>query len=418
MSETLSAIASKEGYKTLFLGKWHLNVINDISEGWNFGEWLASSGNAPTYDVTCFCDANPLKCHAGHYSNKRKLGPNYDCTLFKDPHNEQVESRNQASALLIADQFDEFANKLEATDSFLSLIFFHEPHIPYIASPQVRDYLINGPLKDLPDEHNRGRAADYFGCIMGVDDAVGQVRDTIKRLGRSEDTFMVFSSDNGPEDYSKGGYGSSGPLRGRKRSLFEGGHRVPGIVEWPQRISHNIRSNSLVSMLDVSATILEVIYQDNPQVYRDLSTRLDGKSFLSALSPGNTKFEWDREEPLVFCSHSQLQRGVKFTICQNLAIMNQEFKMVMSLNKNNWVLDRHRLYKYHETEYTTVPPTSPSFQKNFDLLKDQAHDWTSSVLRSSVRKCRFPPQDISLPSDDDYLYHDTYAYNQAPAFFT
>lgn len=74
----------------------------------------------------------------------------------------------------------------------------------------------------------------YFGSISAMDEPVGRLRDALRRWGAAENTMLWFTSYNGPENRTPG---SPEPFRGRKRSLYEGGVRVAGLLEWPARIS-------------------------------------------------------------------------------------------------------------------------------------------------------------------------------------
>lgn len=146
-----------------------------------------------------------------------------------------MESRNETSANRVAHAFYRFISSLQESEAFFAILAFNEPHIPFIASPSVRKLFLSDPLFLNFARQNASMVADYYGAVEALDHAVGLVRSWLKDMGRSQDTFVVFSSDNGPEtlkfnDLSRSGYGSAGNFLGKKRSLLEGGHRVPGLL--------------------------------------------------------------------------------------------------------------------------------------------------------------------------------------------
>jgi arylsulfatase A-like enzyme len=110
-----------------------------------------------------------------------------------------------------------------ASKPFFAVIWFHTPHLPVVTGKKYRDLYRDRPLKEQL----------YYGAISAMDEQVGRLRGALRRWGASENTMLWFASDNGPENRTPG---SPGPFRGRKRSLYEGGVRVPGLLEWPARI--------------------------------------------------------------------------------------------------------------------------------------------------------------------------------------
>ncbi len=115
----------------------------------------------------------------------------------------------------------------------------HDVHAPKI--PQKRFAGVSG----------LGERADM---LLGLDDAIGQILQTLDRLHLAKDTLIIYSSDNGAYVNDEQGHRPTGPFRGIKSQSWEGGHRVPFIARWPARIQPGV-STDLVSTLDVPATI-------------------------------------------------------------------------------------------------------------------------------------------------------------------
>jgi arylsulfatase A-like enzyme len=140
---------------------------------------------------------------------------------------------------------------------FLAVVWFHTPHSPVVAGPRYRQ-LYEGYSEDK--QH-------YYGCITAMDEQIGRLRRELRRLKIADNTIVFFTSDNGPA--GKGGgilqypggrqQGSAGLFRGRKGSLYEGGIREPGLMEWPAGIRSPRKIYMPVSTCDYFPTILSIL---------------------------------------------------------------------------------------------------------------------------------------------------------------
>lgn len=112
-----------------------------------------------------------------------------------------------------------------------------------------------------------------------IDNTVGEVEAKLKALGLSDNTVIIFASDNGPheEGYHKVDFfDSNGPLRGSKRDLYEGGIRVPMIVKWPGKVKAGSVTDHPSAFMDVLPTLCDIAGADVPK-------EIDGISFLPTL---------------------------------------------------------------------------------------------------------------------------------------
>jgi arylsulfatase A len=137
---------------------------------------------------------------------------------------------------------------------FFLYVPFNSPHAPIV-----------------PIEKFRGssKAGGYGDFMVQTDDNVGRILKALSDNGFAENTLVIFSADNGPERYAyervrNFQHRSAGPLRGLKRDLWEGGHRVPFIVRWPGHVKPGAVSDALVSQVDVMATLAAVVGADLP----------------------------------------------------------------------------------------------------------------------------------------------------------
>jgi arylsulfatase A-like enzyme len=116
------------------------------------------------------------------------------------------------------------------------------------------------------------KRGSYGDAVQEIDDGVGRIVETLKKLGIDENTLLIFTSDNGPwnedQDFmGLGGDGSTGsalPLRGWKGDTLEGGMRVPAVMQWPGHIPAGSRCDELASALDLLPTFAGLADTDIP----------------------------------------------------------------------------------------------------------------------------------------------------------
>jgi len=128
----------------------------------------------------------------------------------------------------------------------------------------------------------------YYGCVTAMDEQTGRLRSELRKLGIAETTMLWFCADNGPAGEGGGckqvpggrQQGSSGPFRGRKGSLYEGGIRVPGLLVWPERFPEPRTIDVPCSTCDYFTTVMDVWGYQLPEALR---RPYDGISLLSIL---------------------------------------------------------------------------------------------------------------------------------------
>ncbi|MGB1788287.1 MAG: sulfatase family protein [Limisphaerales bacterium] len=263
---TLAELLKKQGYTTGHFGKWHLGTLTKTVKDANRGGPRGAKNYSPPqvngFDA-CFSTESkvptwdPLFRPKGNNSRQwwdpvmAASDANPYGTAYWNEHGESVtENTRGANSRVIMDRAIPFIQKAtQARQPFFSIIWFHTPHLPVVAGPEFM-----AMYKDHPKY-----AQHYYGCITAMDEQVGRLRSELRKLGAAENTLLFFCSDNGPEGQTGKAPGSAGHLSGRKRSLLEGGIRVPGLVEWPARIKPGRTTNVPCVTSDYLPTILALI---------------------------------------------------------------------------------------------------------------------------------------------------------------
>ncbi|MFK7830699.1 MAG: sulfatase [Congregibacter sp.] len=291
---TLADLAKQRGYRTAIIGKWHLNG----------GLHLA---NAPQprdfgfdyqYGLAAWVKNSAVANSAGTPRN----GEMFPDNMFRN--NEPVGPTQKFSAELVSDDAIAWLDK-DGTDPFFLLLTYSEVHTP-IASPAAYreryDAFLTAESRSNPltyyfdwrDRPWRGRG-EYYANISFLDAQLGRVLEYLRDRGALDNTLVVFSSDNGPvtdaalTPWELGMAGETAGLRGKKRFLFEGGIRVPGILRYPAKIRARQVFDAPVTALDLFPTLAETLSAET-----DESVPIDGQSLWPLL----TNHTLNREKPL------------------------------------------------------------------------------------------------------------------------
>lgn len=213
---TVAEALKTAGYTTGHFGKWHLGSLrpdSSVNPGQSgFDEWFSSPN---------FFEVDPWMCDNG----------------------KAVKTTGEGSEVVVKRAL-EFIRKAKSSDKpFLAVIWFGSPHAPHVGTE--RDLAL------YPDHPKKQQ--NFLAEITAMDRAMGQLRTGLRELGLSDDTLLWYNSDNGaiPE-------GSTGGLRAKKGSLYEGGLRVPGLMEWPARLKQPRVVTLPVCTMDIYPTLLEL----------------------------------------------------------------------------------------------------------------------------------------------------------------
>jgi len=213
---TVAEALKSAGYVTGHFGKWHLGSVrkgSPVNPGASgFDEWLSTEN---------------------YYDN--------DAILSREGVAVQTEGE---SSIVTADAAIEFLRKhVGGEKPILAVVWFGSPHSPHRASAEDLALYTDQP----------GNLQGFYGEITGMDRAVGKLRAELHALDIHENTIFWYCSDNGGL-HVKGATGG----RGSKGSIFEGGLRVPALLQWPSRIKEPRVTDVLANTVDIYPTLLDI----------------------------------------------------------------------------------------------------------------------------------------------------------------
>ena len=258
--ETVASFLQSNGYTTAVFGKWHVGMTFQDEDG----------GPAPFYDNGVQYDIDFTKDilngpnHHGFDESIVSPGCPSDDIFNFWVHNNKIPSNLDINGQVWQSDWEH-----EKVDTFLTYraMSFIENHA--VTSPD-HPFFVYLPLSvpHIPWEppvfvQGSSEAGLRGDQVFLADWCVAQIDSVLHELNLDENTILIFASDNGPRD-GVNGHDSSGPLRGQKGEIWEGGHRIPFIVRWPGKVAPDTRCNNLVGLGDFFSTVAAILEQDLP----------------------------------------------------------------------------------------------------------------------------------------------------------
>lgn len=259
--ETVASLLKKSGYTTAFIGKWHL--------GWNWGKdendkvdfalpvekgpnslgFDYSYGHAASLDIPPYVYVENGQATAIPVNTTENTGK-------KEFWRKGLTSPDFVHEEVTQHFFDKAISYIEDKAKDKTPFFLYLP----LPSPHT-------PI--LPSDNWKGKSGlnTYADFVMMIDDYVGSLLKQVKASGIEENTMIVFVSDNGCspmanfDELLEKGHNPSSIFRGHKADIFEGGHRVPFIVKWPEMIERGSVSNKTICTTDFMATCASITNQ-------------------------------------------------------------------------------------------------------------------------------------------------------------
>ncbi len=248
---TLPEVLKQNGYATCHVGKWHLGSFepeknHPLPSDIQYDHWFATQSNAKPSHL------NP----DNFVRNGKPVG----------------EIKGYSSGIIVDEAISWLENERGNDEPFFLSVWSHEPHTPIGTANQ---------FLELYDQDLDPVVREYYGNVTQIDHAFGKLMDWLDRNNESDNTLIIFTSDNGPAwapNHLDRIRESTGFHRGAKAWMYEGGIRVPGLIRYPKMIEPGTVSHEIVNGTDYFPTILDMLGIDLPQ-----DRVIDGTSLLPIL---------------------------------------------------------------------------------------------------------------------------------------
>ena len=285
---TLPSRLRAAGYRTSLVGKWHVGALP------HFGP--LKSGYDAFYGI--------MGGYTGYFT---KIGDGNQYDFYEDETT--IEDQGYVTDLITARAVKTIDEAAQSGQAFFLSLHYNAPHWPWSApageaAARIRE-------ADPKQVHDGGSLKIYGEMVKAMDAGIGQVREALRRNGLTQNTLILFTSDNGGERFSK-----IWPFVGRKRDLLEGGLRVPQIVLWPGQMAGGRVSDQVTSTMDLSVTCLAAAGVDVSG-----ASRLDGISLLPLPCEGASV----QPRTLFWRMKERDQRAVRHNQWKYLKVKEQEF---------------------------------------------------------------------------------------------
>lgn len=361
---TLPELLKEKGYTTGHFGKWHLGTLTKTTRDANRGgkdkflkdysiptmngydQYFCTESKVPTFNPmeypTTFKDGES-KQYGWRAPDKNEPTKFYGTAYWKGVELKSSSNLKGENTRLIMDRVIPFIeNSKKKNKPFFSTIWIHTPHLPVVSDNIHRSYYKNMDIKKQL----------YYGAITDMDEQIGRLWKTLGDLKMQDNTMIWFCSDNGPERETPG---SAGIFKGEKRSLYEGGVRVPAFVVWKNKFDSGKKVDFPAVTSDYLPTILDILNISYPD-----ERPIDGISILDLLENCDNT----RNSPIGFLFDSKI------------SWVEDQYKLISKDNGNNFEL--YDILNDKAEENNIIEMNSDLAKK----MKKELKEWQASVNRS------------------------------------
>jgi arylsulfatase B len=365
------------GYQTAMVGKWHL-------------------GHA---QMTFHPNNRGFDHFYGHLHTEVGFYPPFANQGGKDFQLNGVSIDDDGyETYLLADEVSRYIRERDKNRPFFMYMPFIAPHTPLDAPKELQEKYKDIDT-DLPPARSRQtddtrRMATmmlqpsarpmYAAVVDAMDQAVGQVLQTLEEEGIADNTIVLFFSDNGGAAYSYGG-ANNAPLRGGKGETFEGGIRVVSLLRWPAMLGSDQQFDQIMSVMDVFPTLAAAAGIEAENTFE-----LDGRNMWPAIARGETV---PLEKPLMFASEIPIYGSFKFTAFDESWKLVQEVEQEqLSVTVTNYLFDISK----DPNEYNNLASAYPEV---VEQLSEAIQEWRALYPINGTRSELVPPPGWRAPRD-------------------
>tara|TARA_B100000446_G_scaffold93839_4_gene88026 strand:- start:18847 stop:20334 length:1488 start_codon:yes stop_codon:yes gene_type:complete len=299
---------------------------------------------------------------------------------------------------MLADEAIRFIERRDTSKPFFLYVPFIAPHTPLQAPQELLD-----KYQDINTDLKPARSADtdntrtlskwllqpsarpaYAAVVDGMDQAIGRILDSLDAQGISDNTLVLFMSDNGGAAYSVGG-ADNYPLRGGKGDTYEGGIRVVAAIRWPAALPAGSQYNSIMTMMDVFPTLAAAA---------DISTAntnpLDGRDFSEALK---------NNQPIARVDYVHFVSEIPQRDYFNLTVFNDTWKLVQIINQQQTQMTLiNQLFRISDDPYEQHD-LAAQYPDVVSQLAQELDRWRAQSPANPVRNSLVPPPGWRAPKD-------------------
>jgi len=364
---TMGDIFKVNGYSTGVFGKWHLGAnypYRPQDRGFEESIWFPSShiGAASDYWGNDYFDDTYW------HNGKQKKFEGYCTDIFFNETKRFIE------------------NSIEQDLPFFAYISTNTPHYPFVAKDEdlkVIEDLYEHSTFSWKNDDLRKKLVPYLAMVRNIDTNVGNLMNFLERKGVKENTIVVFLTDNGSIMGNK--YFNAG-MRGMKTELWDGGHRVPCFINWPEGNFKNLGKevSGLAQMQDLLPTLMDLCKLKKPK-----PIDFDGISLAKVLR-GEKHISKDR---MLILNYSRMPNFINYPAPHGQTIVRKEGAAV--LWKGWRLLENRELYNLE----TDPLQKDNVYEKNLKVVKkmeDQLDIWWDRV-KENVNE----PQKIIIGTDNE-----------------